>query len=426
MSCVDCGSSMSSSWNYCHCDGNAIGSEEIEDDELFTEEETHEFESVLEKSGYAEHMNQLENTIDNYTKIQIKVAVSGSTGSGKSSLINTLRGLKANDKGAAKTGLVETTKEPTCYLFPNNQNFSLWDLPGVGSQNFPQDTYLDKVRFSDYDFIILVSSSCFTTEDAWLASEIITRFPQIKLFFIRTKIDTDLTNKEADLGRTLTYEEKVYEMKIIKDDICKNLAINGITDQNIFLVNNHKASEFEFGQFTEKIVIQVSSLKQNAFILSLDIQTAEIVPFKIKLLQKRIAKVSKQAAKAVVNIRKITTTISENDILNKEIHMYMQQLGINKQSVDKMAKMYDVSRSSNEVMKAIAFVTKRFEEKMKELKDKRETEKPSAWYSLPFIGRWMELRKYQKESYMILRNMLNACFEANKIVFNTVGQLLRR
>ena len=106
--------------------------------------------------------------------------------------------------------------------------------------------------------------------------------------------------------------------------------------------------------------------------------------------------------------------------------MYMQQLGINKQSVDKMAKMYDVAKSRNEVMEAIAFVEKRYEEKMKELRETRKTEKPSAWYSLPFIGRWLELRKYQKESYMILRNMLNACIEANKIVFNTVGQLLRQ
>ncbi|XP_052242397.1 interferon-inducible GTPase 5-like [Dreissena polymorpha] len=78
--------------------------------------------------------------------IKIKIAVTGKSGSGKSTLINALLNLKDDDEGAAKTGCVETTSEPTPYPHPNNRNLELWDLPGVGTPNFPQSTYLKQTN----------------------------------------------------------------------------------------------------------------------------------------------------------------------------------------------------------------------------------------------------------------------------------------
>jgi len=48
---------------------------------------------------------------------QIRIAVTGASGVGKSSLVNALRRLLANDKDAAQTGVTETTTEPTMYRF---------------------------------------------------------------------------------------------------------------------------------------------------------------------------------------------------------------------------------------------------------------------------------------------------------------------
>jgi len=52
------------------------------------------------------------------------------SGVGKSTFINCLRGLEAEDEGAAGVGVVETTNEPTPYEHPDFSNLKIWDLPG--------------------------------------------------------------------------------------------------------------------------------------------------------------------------------------------------------------------------------------------------------------------------------------------------------
>jgi len=49
---------------------------------------------------------------------KVMIAITGSSGVGKSSFINTIRRLRVSDPEAAKTGITETTKEPKMYSFP--------------------------------------------------------------------------------------------------------------------------------------------------------------------------------------------------------------------------------------------------------------------------------------------------------------------
>ncbi|KAH3888985.1 hypothetical protein DPMN_013031 [Dreissena polymorpha] len=70
------------------------------------------------------------------------ITITGELGCGKSSLIYTLRNMKAGDVGAAKIACTETTKEPTPFPYRENENVKIWDLAGVGTPNFPKETYL--------------------------------------------------------------------------------------------------------------------------------------------------------------------------------------------------------------------------------------------------------------------------------------------
>ena len=72
----------------------------------------------------------------------------GESHSGKSSLINALRGLTPRDKGAAAVENRQCTKKPTPYEYPQNPLATLWDLPGIGTNNFPQDTYMNDIEVS--------------------------------------------------------------------------------------------------------------------------------------------------------------------------------------------------------------------------------------------------------------------------------------
>ncbi|KAH3888989.1 hypothetical protein DPMN_013035 [Dreissena polymorpha] len=126
-----------------------------------------------------EKLNEMNNA---WRKMEINIAITGESGSGKSSFINALRNMKAGDEGAAEIGATETTTEPKAYSFKDSENVKIWDLPGVGTPKFPKETYLEKIDIESYDFIMLVSCSRYKENDKWLANEITRRY-QNQIFF---------------------------------------------------------------------------------------------------------------------------------------------------------------------------------------------------------------------------------------------------
>lgn len=114
----------------------------------------------------------------------VRIAITGDSGSGKSTLINTLRGIGPNDPGAAKVGTVETTLKVTPYEHPFFKNVVLFDLPGVGSPNFPKNSYKKTVDLPSYDFFLIMIANRFSENALWLAK---TLKKIRKPFFFRTK-----------------------------------------------------------------------------------------------------------------------------------------------------------------------------------------------------------------------------------------------
>jgi len=85
------------------------------------------------------------------------LAISGCSGTGKSSFMNAMRGIDSHDSGAANVGNIETTMVATPYTFTDaacqlmeddgiacsgQEHFRLWDLPGAGTPKFPLNSYL--------------------------------------------------------------------------------------------------------------------------------------------------------------------------------------------------------------------------------------------------------------------------------------------
>lgn len=99
-------------------------------------------------TNFKDFQNNLKKKCDGWKYTKITIGVIGQSHSGKSSCINTIRGLKSRDKGAAAVRNLSCTKEATPYEYPNNSFVTLWDLPGVGTTKFPKDTYMDKINVS--------------------------------------------------------------------------------------------------------------------------------------------------------------------------------------------------------------------------------------------------------------------------------------
>ena len=73
--------------------------------------------------------------------VEINFGITGEAGVGKSSFINAARGLKDDDKDAAKTGVTETTTQAKSYRHPRNKNIVFWDLPGIGMYQLLANQY---------------------------------------------------------------------------------------------------------------------------------------------------------------------------------------------------------------------------------------------------------------------------------------------
>jgi len=86
----------------------------------------------------------------------------------------------------------------------------LWDLPGVGTANYPQATYVKRMGMRYFDVVILMTSTRFTEAELGLVQEL--RRWEVPFFLVRNKADADVQSeleREEDLsGEDLTEERK--------------------------------------------------------------------------------------------------------------------------------------------------------------------------------------------------------------------------
>ena len=118
-------------------------------------------------------IEEIKEFIDKWKSQEVKIAIIGRSGTGKSTLINTLRGLGPEDKNNpdyCKVGNTQCTMEVAGpFEFPSNRNIKLYDLPGSGTKEFPLEQYPDKVDMDKYDAFVLISTERFLKEDAEIA-----------------------------------------------------------------------------------------------------------------------------------------------------------------------------------------------------------------------------------------------------------------
>ncbi|OBS59029.1 hypothetical protein A6R68_09846, partial [Neotoma lepida] len=187
------------------------------------------------------------------------------------------------DEDAADTGVVETTKERHPYKHPNIPNVVFWDLPGIGTTDFPPKDYLEKMKFHEYDFFIIVSATRFRKNDIDLAKAV--SMMKKDFYFVRTKVDCDLKNEEE--FKPCTFDrEKVLQQ--IRSNCVKNFQENNIAEPPIFLISNRHLSDYDFPVLMDKVVNALPVYKRNNFMRSLPNVTGASIERKWQFLRLRI------------------------------------------------------------------------------------------------------------------------------------------
>ncbi len=269
----------------------------------------------------------------------MSIAVTGRPGSGKSTIINTLRGLNPRQSGAAPVGVTETTSMPTRYPHPQYTNFVLWDLPGVGTPRYPRDTYLRAINFSTYDFFFIVTSDRFTEDDSWLAREI--RSLGKALYFIRSKLDADIANDRVD-------NEDDHSEDAVINQIRENCRVN-MQGQNIagrlFVLSGRRQfeSRWDFPHLLTTIVADLPEIQRHAFTLYTMANSKEMIEMKYKELKKRVLKVATlSAGLSAIPVPGLGLAVDVGILVN-EITTYLQQFRLDQESLDELHARYSVT-----------------------------------------------------------------------------------
>ena len=271
---------------------------------------------------------RLEDSLDSWKNLPLHIAVTGKTGSGKSAFINTVRGLVADDVGAAEVGTTEQNTEPHPYPHPDNPKLLFWDLPGVGTQKFPRDTYLKDIHFERFDCYIIITSERFTENDLWLAKQVESKGK--KFYFIRNKVDQDIRNELYDHPKL--FDEATLIEKL-RQNCLDNLQNAGLKMSPVFIISSHliNKEKWEFSIAIQKLVTDLPVNKQEALLLSLSgtsILTEEMIDMKRKYLTKRIAKVSALAALGGICPLPCFNVLLDYTIISDAKNFYCKQFGL--------------------------------------------------------------------------------------------------
>uniref|UniRef100_A0A8C3IEF3 IRG-type G domain-containing protein n=1 Tax=Chrysemys picta bellii TaxID=8478 RepID=A0A8C3IEF3_CHRPI len=355
-----------------------------------SEEETAKFQTAIKAGNFSEAMSVVKMSDDMFRNTKLNIAITGNSGSGKSSFINAIRSLNDDDRGAAETGVTETTKDPTAYPHPIHPNVIVWDLPGIGTTKYPAKTYLTDVNVYRYDFFIIVAAGRFTEAETKLAKEI--NSMEKKFYFVRTKVDVDLQLQKA-----------------------------GIISPQVFLVSRWDFHKYDSPQLQETFANDLNIHKRHVLICALPSTSEEILKEKKRALQEQIWKQAlKSCALAAVPLPFLSVKC-DVDILVENMREYCKSFGLDDDSIESLAKQ--VRMSADELKCVIKSPLAKAITKEEALKRLREaTGEPmmrvKSFISLiPLIGTGIAAKKsYSVTSEVLLRFLDEVAEDAQRVL----------
>ncbi|XP_038630144.1 interferon-inducible GTPase 5-like [Scyliorhinus canicula] len=275
-----------------------MGGESSRDQSLkysfFNEEEQKMLKSDYERGGVEQVARLIQNKLGDLDNTEFNIAVTGECGSGKSTFINTMRGLHSDEEGAAETGMVVTTMEPTPYRHPNFPSFYLWDLPGCGTNRFPMNKYPREMKFERYDFFLIISSIRVTVNDLKLVKEI-KRLGK-NFYFIRSKIDNDFRSLREG-GRKFNEEE----LEKIRNYVVRNMQEAGIPSPRVFLISNFDLNQFDWKWLNDSLEDDLLNINKCVHILpNLNLKIVDKKREKLKIRVWMLASISEEVGAEAV------------------------------------------------------------------------------------------------------------------------------
>jgi len=311
------------------------------------------FERALREGGVARCWQEFEEEKYEWKSQKVNLAIAGRSGTGKSSFINAIV-KKWTGTCPAEVGVTETTMECVGYEHPNNPKIILLDLPGVSTEKFPQESYLQQVNADMFDVCIIMTTDRFTEQDAWLGKEMQKR--NIPVVFVRTKIRSDVKNSKHDYPLK---DEKTVLKQVKEDIIDKSAKFTG--PFGVFLIDNHRTDLYEFSDLEKCITEKLPDLKSQAVVFSISSLSRDVLKLKVSMLRNHIWRAG--LGSFVLGLVPTLSGFTEETIVRSRASFYVEQLGLDVKSLELRAinptKLNSVKCKVDEVIADIPSITKR-------------------------------------------------------------------
>ncbi|KAF7357907.1 p-loop containing nucleoside triphosphate hydrolase protein [Mycena venus] len=196
-------------------------------------------------------------------------AVAGIAGSGKSSLINALRGVRNRDAGAAATGITETTLRVTRFPDSDPENPFVWyDLPGAGTLQVRDWQYFNEQGLYVFDALVVLIDNRFTMTDVAILRN--ARLFGIPCYIVRSKADSHVRNLMKEMGyesddeeqdarsrATLEYAAREHFVSATRQNVRENLRSAELPEQRVYIVSNSTMFSATKGNVTTKMAKKI-------------------------------------------------------------------------------------------------------------------------------------------------------------------------
>uniref|UniRef100_A0A914C2F2 IRG-type G domain-containing protein n=1 Tax=Acrobeloides nanus TaxID=290746 RepID=A0A914C2F2_9BILA len=196
----------------------------------------------------------------------INFAFVGHVKSGKSSLINAIRGFTSDDPEAAKTDIIECTQKIECYSYRHGEfpHVRFYDVPGAGTMRHLSENYYRQKALCAFDCLIVMVQQALGVEEIRFVRAAVEN--NQKVVFVRSKCDLDfcMKNESGKMLRTTPSSKEIKDhinelRKSFQDQIMEHA--HDLYGVKIFFVSANSLRALVRAELSEMVFEEVEFLE---------------------------------------------------------------------------------------------------------------------------------------------------------------------